>query len=221
VVTYNNEILKEPQEKKRKLAGKGVAEQDSETDVSAPESVTTNGTEKQKQASKPLTMQNLTDEEFANNVAAIAKKACTKLERFPEASQTITNFTSEFIARIKSGVKNSTTLRTQENHTAEAQSQAFEKGLQALERESNWQDDSSVHQLCSSLSQEKLPETTSVDIQKKAEELLFDTDCIMKTSRKLEGVYDTADNLLKQVAEKMHVEEVGEGFVLQTTDVHM
>jgi len=43
----------------------------------------------------------------------------------------------------------------------------------------------------------------------------------MKTSRKLEGVYDTADNLLKQVAEKMHVEEVGEGFVLQTTDVHM
>jgi len=60
-----------------------------------------------------------------------------------------------------------------------------------------------------------------VDIQKKAEELIFDTDRIMITSRKLEGVYDTADNLLKQVAEKMHVEEVGEGFVLQTTDVHM
>jgi len=156
--------------------------------------------------SGPVVTQSATDEKFVLDVKAVVSDACSKTRRrHPEVCQAVETFAAEFLSRVTE-----TESRRSSEDSANLQ-------LQLLETETNWSEDATVASLVKRLAKE-VPEITTTTTKtgpeistplELAENLVFDSDSILRNVRQIQ-VFDTAaSKYLSKVTSQMHTEETG------------
>jgi len=182
----------EPKRKKRKTA------------ESSEENAQKNGS-KHKQQHTPIAQHTSTDEVFMASVTSVVSDACAKAqERHPEVRQAVESFSAEFISKLRDKARES---KRDAEETANAQ-------IKLLEREVKWSEDASVVALCKKLSKDnpvvgKTNEGDSPTPMETAENIVFDTDTILRTVRQIQAFDTSASKYLSKVTSQMHAEETG------------
>jgi len=136
-------------------------------------------------------------------VKAVVDDACSQARnRHPEVCEAVENFATEFLTSV--------TARTEHSQRA---ADIATLQMQMLEKTTNWSEDVAVVSLLKRLSKEtpvlataKHDTPTPLEL---AEDIVFDTDNILRTVRQIQ-VFDTAaSKYLTKVTSQMHTEEAG------------
>jgi len=85
--------------------------------------------------------------------------------------------------------------------------------LQMLEKETNWSEDATVASLVKRLAKEVPERTTTTSTAdtplELAENLVFDTDSLLRSVRQIQAFDTAASKYLSKVTSQMHTEETG------------
>jgi len=135
-------------------------------------------------------------------VKVVVDDACSKArKRHPEVCEAVENFASEFLSRVSESAKHS----QRSEDTATLQIQLLEKGR-------NWSEDVTVVSLLTRLSKEVPVTTTKQEVPtplELAEDIVFDTDSILRNVRQIQAFDTAASKYLTKVTSQMHTEEAG------------